>query len=148
MTPELGPPKAAITSEEIRHEHLGRAPVHRVVVGKLLGHVALLDSRAVDEVDASEDHRSQPQPVQRHRGADPGRQKARVDWVANQLVGAAGHELWVGLLRHRGAPVPPEMNASPDREPQPYSEEDEAEASAPRICIEAVAAKGSQANQE
>ena len=40
-----------ISSEDERHQHLGRMPVDRVGVGELLGQVALLDGRAIDEVD-------------------------------------------------------------------------------------------------
>jgi hypothetical protein len=42
---------ARVRSEDEGHEHLGRVPVHRVGIGELLGQVALLDGRAVDEVD-------------------------------------------------------------------------------------------------
>ena len=68
--------------------------------------------------------------------------------MADQVVGAAGHQLRLVLLCHRGAPVAPDVHAGPDREPQPESEEDEPEAGAPRIRVEAVTPKGSQADQE
>src|SRR4029077_6296752 len=69
--------------EDEGHEHLGRAPVHRVVVWELLGHVALLDRRAVEEVDTGQHHGGQPQPAQRHRRAGTRDQDARVDRVAD-----------------------------------------------------------------
>src|SRR4029077_17008044 len=75
-------------------------------------------------------------------------QDARVDWVTNQVVGAAGHQFRVVLLRHRGAPVAPDVRAGPDREPQSQGEEDEPDGSAPGIGVEAVAPKCPQANQE
>ena len=37
-------------SKDERHEHLGRELVQRVGLWELLGHVALFDGRAVDEV--------------------------------------------------------------------------------------------------
>ena len=40
-----------ISSEDERHEHFGRMLVDRVGVGELLGEIALLDGRAIDEVD-------------------------------------------------------------------------------------------------
>ena len=115
-------------------------------VGELLGHEALLDRRAVQEVDAGQDDGRQPQPAQRHRGADACDQDAPRR-VANQVVGTAGHQLWLVLLRHRGAPVTPDVHARPDREPQPQGEAD-GPCGAPRIGVEAVAPKRSQANQE
>ncbi len=49
-----------LLSEDERHEHLGRAPVRRVGLGELLGQVALLDGRAVDEVDPGKGHGDKP----------------------------------------------------------------------------------------
>lgn len=47
-------PENVTRSEHERHEHLGRALVRRIVARELLGQVALLDRRAVDEVDPGE----------------------------------------------------------------------------------------------
>src|SRR3954471_21170314 len=82
------------------------------------------------------------------RGADASNQDAQVDRVADQVVRAAGHQLWLVLLGHRGAPVASDVDAGPDRKSQPESEDDEPEAGAPRIRVEAVVAEGSQADQE
>lgn len=65
---------------------------------ELLGHVALLDGRAVDEVDAGKDHGDQPHSAQRHRAGNAGDQDARIDRVADQVVGAERHDSVTGAV--------------------------------------------------
>src|ERR1700733_4179397 len=68
--------------------------------------------------------------------------------MANQAVGAAGHQLRFILLRHWCAPVAPDVHAGPDGEPQPECEEKEPEASTPWIRVETALSEGPQADQE
>ena len=85
--------------------------------------MSALDRRGVDEVDAGQ-YGSQPEPVQRHRGADERDQDARVDRVANQVVGplvtSSGSSFCV-----IGVPSCARCDACRDREPQPEGEKDE-----------------------
>src|SRR5256885_7583679 len=68
--------------------------------------------------------------------------------MAHEAIRAARHELRLVLLRHRGAPVAPDVDARPDREAQAEGEEDEPDAGQPRIGVDAVAAKRSEPNEE
>ena len=74
-----------VRREEKGYEHLRRAPIRRVGIGELLGHVALLDGRAVEEVDAGQNHGNQPQAAKRQSGADPRDEDARMDGVARRV---------------------------------------------------------------
>jgi MFS family permease len=104
--------------EDERDQHLAAGPVGRVVGGKLLGHVALLVNRAVDEVDRQDGDRYEPDERGGEGRADHAADDAGVDGVPDQPVGAAGDQVRVLFPGHRHAPVPADVDPGPYREAQ------------------------------
>lgn len=65
-----------MSPEDEGYDHLGRAFVRRVRLGEPLREMALLNGRAIDEVEPDESGGDESLPVQRHRGSNARHQDA------------------------------------------------------------------------
>ncbi len=68
--------------------------------------------------------------------------------MTHQMVRTAGHELRIGLGRHRGSPVSTNVHARPDREGQTDCEQEQSERGAQRNERVAHVSEGAHVHQD